>query len=272
MNSNSGNPDISSLLDTTLFSIGSTEVTGTLLLTAVLVIIASLLLSLWLKWWVIRVFKKQGSGDDQTTKAYGTAVQSLVLAIGVGVALHTIGVNMTSVFAAGGVFALGLSFAIKNTAENLMAGVMVRLERSIKTGDVIEVDGQMVKVTRLGGRSTTARTLQDEDLLIPNSKLVQTIVTSYTLRDPLYRLGVRIEVPGSADLDQVRAILEEAATEIEWRTADRGPEVFLESHNNTVATYAVAVWIDNPWTAPQRESDLNEALWKNLEKDRSWDR
>lgn len=267
MKPDSGTAQPTSILDTTLFSIGSKEVTGTLFITAIIIVIAALMLSLWLKWLVKRAFEKRGSSDDDTIRSYGTFIQILTIMIGIGIALHTIGVNMTSVFAAGGVFALAMGFAIKNTAENFMAGVMVRLEHTIKLGDVIEIDGEMVKVTHLGGRSTTARTLEDEDILIPNSKLIQTIVTNYTLRDPLYRLSVQIEVPSSEDLDQVRATLEESAREIEWRAKDREPEIFLESRNGSTATYSVALWIDDPWTRPQRSSDLNEALWKNLGKE-----
>jgi small-conductance mechanosensitive channel len=256
--------DSFSALDTPLFSIGSTEVTGALLVTAVLIVIVTLALSLLLRWWVVRLFEKRGSSDDDTIRSYGTFIQLLVIVIGIGIALHTIGINMTSVFAAGGLFALALGFALKNIAENLMSGVLLRLEHSIKPGDVIEVDGDMVKVTHLGTRSTTARTLEDEDILIPNSTLIKSNVTNYTLRDPLYRLSIEVEVP-SENLDQIRATLESTARAIDWRAQDREPEVFLATRRGSMATYTVAVWIDDPWTTPERRSDLNEAVWKNLE-------
>jgi small-conductance mechanosensitive channel len=188
-----------------------------------------------------------------------------VIVIGIGIALHTVGIYMTGVFAAGGVFALATGFAFKDIAENFMAGIMVRIEHTIKLGDVIEIGGEMVKVTRLGARSTTARTLQDEDILIPNSKLIKSFVTNYTLRDPLSRLSVQIEVPSSADLDQVRRSLEETSRNIAWRARDREPEVFLESRNKSTATYTVAVWIDDPWKSPQLRSDLNETMWNSLD-------
>jgi small-conductance mechanosensitive channel len=252
------------ILDIPLFSIGSTDVTGSLLITAAAIVIVALVLSLWLKWLLMRAFEKRGFHDDKTIRSYATVLQLLVIVIGIGIALHTIGIYMTGVFAAGGVFALATGFAFKDIAENFMAGVMVRIEHTIKLGDVIEIDGEMVKVTRLGARSTTARTLQDEDILIPNSNLIKSFVTNYTLRDPLSRLSVQIEVPSSADLDQVRTSLEETSNNIVWRARDRKPEVFLESRNNSTATYTVAVWIDDPWKSPQLRSDLNEAMWKSL--------
>jgi potassium efflux system protein len=258
--------NLKSALDTHLFSIGGTEVTGALLVTATIIVIATVVLSILLRRWVVRVFKKRGSTDDDTIRSYERAAQTLVIAIGVGIALHTIGVNMTSIFAAGGIFALGMGFAVKNIAENLISGVMLRLEHAISLGDVIQIRGDMVKVTHMGTRSATARTLDDQDMLIPNSTLIQSIVTNYTLRDPEYRLTTQIEVPASADLDQVRKTLEETAKTLEWRVPGRDPEVFLESAGGEKVSYQVAVWIGDPWTAPQRSSDLNEAVRKSLKK------
>jgi len=258
--------NLKSALDTHLFSIGGTEVSGALLMTAAIIVIVTVVLSIVLRRWVVRVFKKRGSTNDKTIQSYGRAAQTLVIVIGVSIALHTIGVNMTSIFAAGGVFALGMGFAVKNIAENLISGVMLQVEHAISLGDVIEIKGDMVKVTHMGARATTARTLDDQDMLIPNSTLIQSIVTNYTLRDPQYRLTTQIEVPPSADLDRVQRTLEETAKNLEWQVPDRDPEVFLENPGEPKVTYQVAVWIDDPWTAPERRSDLNEAVWKSLKK------
>ena len=258
--------NLKSALDTPLFSIGGTEVSGALLMTAAIIVIVTVVLSIGLRRWVVRVFKKKGSTDDDTIKSYGKAAQTLVIVIGVGIALHTIGINMTGLFAAGGIFALGMGFAVKNIAENFISGVMLQMEHTISLGDVIEIKGDMVKVTQMGARATTARTLNDQNMLIPNSTLIQSIVTNYTLRDPQYRLTTQIEVPPSADLGQVRKTLEETVKNLEWRVPDRDPEVLLENPGGKQVTYEVAVWIDDPWTAPERRSDLNEAVWKSLKK------
>jgi small-conductance mechanosensitive channel len=103
-----------------------------------------------------------------------------------------------------------------------------------------------------------------QGMLIPNSTFIQSIVTNYTLRDLQYRLSVQIAVPPSADLDQVRKTLEETAKNVEWRVPDRDPEVFLWSFREPRVTYEVCVWIDDPWTAPQLRSDLNEAVSRSL--------
>ena len=256
--------NLKSALDTHLFSIGGTEVTGALLMTAAIIVIVTVVLSLLLRGWVVRGFEKRGSTNDDTIQTYGSFINILVIAIGVGIALHTVGINMTSIFAAGGIFTLGMGFAVKNIAENFISGVMIRLEHDISVGDVIQIKDNMVKITHLGTRSTRARTLEDQDMLIPNSTFIQSVVTNYTLRDPQYRLSIEIEVPPSADLDQVRKTLEETAKSPEWRVPDRDPEVFLESPGEPKITYQVAVWIDDPWTASQRRSDLNEAVSRSL--------
>jgi small-conductance mechanosensitive channel len=229
-----------------------------------LMILATLVIASLLSRWVVRVLTKRGSGEDDAVRSYARFVWLVVFVIGLAIALHTIGINMTHAFAAGGIFALVIGFAVKNIAENFVAGVILRLEHTISPGDVIEIDRNMVRVTHVGTRATTARTLDDEDILIPNSKLIGSNVINFTLRDPFYRLSTEIKVPAEG-LDLVRTALEDAARAIPWRASDREPEVFLDHRDSSTATYKVAVWIDDPWAASKRRSDFNEALWKSLE-------
>ena len=257
-----GAPDT---LETPLFTLGSTAVTGQMLIHFGLLLLVTIVVASLLRAWVVRVLAKYGSKHDETVTSYGRFVWAVTFFIGLAIALHTIGINMTHAFAAGGIFALVIGFAVKNIAENLVAGVILRLEHTISHGDVIEFDKNMVRVTHLGTRATTARTLDDEDILIPNSKLIGSAVINFTLRDPLYRLSTEVEVPAE-DLDCVRRTLEETAHAIDWRARDREPEVFLVGRNSSKATYEVAVWINSPWHAPKQRSNLNESLWGRLDR------
>ena len=134
-------------------------------------------------------------------------VHYLIVVTGVGVALNTMGINLTALFAAGALFAVAIGFAMQNLTANFVSGVILLAERAIKPGDVIEFEGQMVRVRDMGIRATVARTLNDEDLLIPNSQIVQSTVSNYTFRDTLYRLRVMVGVSYASDLEVVRKTL-----------------------------------------------------------------
>ncbi len=106
---------------------------------------------------------------------------------------------------------------MQNVVQNFVAGVILLLERSIKPGDVLEIDGTLVKVMDMGIRTTIARTLVDEELIMPNSKFSQSSVKNYTLQDRIYCLCVVVGVSYDSDMNQVIRVLEKTATEVTWR-------------------------------------------------------
>jgi len=113
----------------------------------------------------------------------------------------------------------------------------------------------------MGIRATIARTLDEEDIIIPNSQLVTTSVTNYTLRDSRYRLRARVGVTYSSDMAKVRAVLEATADGLDWRIQEEEPRVLLVDFADSAVVWEVSVWMDSPWQMASRRSDLNEAVW-----------
>ena len=147
--------------------------------------------------------------------------------VGLALALHLAGIKLGAVFAAGAVFAVGFGFAMQNIAQNFVSGIISLIERTIKPGDVLEVGPQIVKVMKMSIRATIVRTLDDEDIIVPNSTLVQSNVKNYTLEDNLYRVKVKVGVSYESDLKQVRAVLTKAATDLPGRDAAYPPRTLL---------------------------------------------
>ena len=95
-------------------------------------------------------------------------------------------------FTTGGLLALALGFAMKELAENYVSGVMLRVERIIKPGDVLETGGTMVMVKDIGFRATRVKTKDEKDLLIPNALLIKERVANYTYKDSICRLEATV--------------------------------------------------------------------------------
>jgi len=100
---------------------------------------------------------------------------------------------------------------MQNIMQNFVSGVILLTERTIKPGDVLQVDQRFVRVQNMGIRATIARTLDEEEIIIPNCAIVQANVTNYTLKDSLYRLRCTVGVVYSADMRAVREVLEKTA-------------------------------------------------------------
>jgi small-conductance mechanosensitive channel len=116
----------------------------------------------------------------------------------------------------------------------------------------------------MGIRATIARTLDEEDIIIPNSILVASPVKNYTLKDSLYRLRSKVGVVYSSDMAQVRRVLEEVAGKMEWRSPVQAPRILLSDFGDSSVNFEVSVWIDNPWRMRHHLNLLNEAVWWGL--------
>ncbi len=252
------------VLATPLFTIGETQTTVGSLLWVALLVLGTLWIANLLSKAILRAFKRHGTIDLDAVRPYARIARIIVLAIGFGTIFRTLGFNLTAVFAAGGLFAVAIGFAMKNIAENFVSGLIMRLEKSIKRGDILVVEDQVVVVKDVGIRFTLARNRSDEDLLIPNSILVQSMVTNRTMRDHLYRLRAPVGVVYSSDMRLVRETLQRAAEEIEWRSKKKAPVVIMRAFGSSSVDFEVSVWLDDPWNIGQFISDLNEAIWWSL--------
>jgi small-conductance mechanosensitive channel len=193
-------------------------------------------------------------------------VHYVIVITGFGIALHTMGINLTALFAAGALFAVAVGFAMQNLTANFVSGVILLAERVIKPGDVLEIERQMVRVRDMGIRATVARTLNDEDLVIPNSVIVQSTVRNYSFRDMLYRLRVPVGVSYGSDLTTVRETLETMARELDWRSPKKDSAVLLTDFGSSSVDFEVSVWIEDPWNSRRGRSDLREAIWWSLKE------
>ena len=252
--------------DVKLFDLGTTPITvGT-----VVVMLAVLLVTWLVSWTVTRTVRKalglKGIEDTGTIAVVTRFLHYFILGAGLFVALRVAGVDLTALFAAGAVFAVAFGFAMQNITANFVSGMILLTERAIKPGDVLHVEGKMVRVRDMGIRATIVRTLDDEDVIIPNAVLAQGSVLNHTFRDSLMRLRVAVGVSYGSDLRLVREVLTAAATHLDWRTQEKNPVILLTDFGNSSVDFEVSVWIEDPWLSRRNRSDLREAIWWALKE------
>jgi small-conductance mechanosensitive channel len=251
----------SEMLDRTFFTIGGTRVTLAGLLLVVLIVGATLAISWAVQRVIARSFRLVGVTREGPVAVAQRLAHYVVLAVGFGVALDTLGINLGTLFAAGAIFAIGLGFAMQNIAQNFVSGVILLLEQSIEPGDVLEVEGRFVRVREMWIRSTVARTLDDEEIIIPNATIVQSTVKNYTLKDSIFRLRATVGVTYDSDMALVKETLLEVGASMEWRNKTKDPLVLMVEFGDSAVIFEISVWIDNPWAQRRALSDLNEAIW-----------
>ena len=249
-----------------LLEVGETLVTPGTIVVFLLVMVAALLVSMIARRWLEQWFKRSPVHSETSSRVAQRMLRLTILAGGLVAALQTVGIDLSTLFAAGAVFAVGIGLALQKVAQNFVSGIILTVEQSIKPGDILLVENQMVRVKRMGIRATVVRNRDEEELIVPNSILAQSTVKNFTLTDNLHLLKAEVGVVYGSDLKLVRKALELAALDIPWSVTDEKPRVVLREFGNSSVNWDIYIWNDQPWQSRRLISEANERLWQGLQE------
>lgn len=156
--------------------------------------------------------------------------QIAVLVLGAILVLDNFGVEVTPLIAGLGIAGLAVALACQDTLSNFFAGIYLTADQPIKTKDYVKLDtGDEGYVVKIGWRSTQIRTRTNNLVIIPNSKLAQSIITNFSTPTKEIGFAVPVQVAYGSDLEKVERILEQEAQKI------------LKNIKGGVATYSPIV-------------------------------
>ena len=244
-----------------LFTLSGTQVTLLSVCIFFLVIFFAVILSFILQRALKRTLASRFKKREGTLAAILRLIHYTVVIIGFGIGLQTVGINISALFAAGAVFAIAIGFAMQNIVQNFVSGIILLVERTIKPGDILEVEGTVVKVVDMGIRTTLVRTWRDEELIMPNSIFSQSTVKNFTMRDNQFRLGITVGVAYESDMKKVVEVLEKTARDMPWRQPEPAPRVLLQDFGDSAVIFGVYLNVDDPWKQRVYMSDLRKAVW-----------
>jgi small-conductance mechanosensitive channel len=139
-------------------------------------------------------------------------IKGIVIAIGVLIVLGVLGISITPLITALGVGGLAVALALQDTLANLFAGIHTLVEKAVRVGDFVRLEtGQEGYIQDITWRTTRLRMLPNNIVVIPNSKLAQSVITNYYLPEKRMSLLVPVSVSYNDDPDTVERILIEEA-------------------------------------------------------------
>ena len=246
----------------------SIETAGFKVILAIAVVLLALWLSRKLQRYIEHHFRRDDFEDERAIRKYKITARIVIVTLGALLALHVLGIDMSSVFAGGGMLAVAMAFVAKNIVENYISGILIRLEGSIKPGDVLEStdDHTMMRVESIGMSSTIVKTKDEKDVVYPNSELIQGKIANYTYSNSLCRIEAQVGVAYSSDLDEVQRVLESVCAHCDWKSPQHEISVILSSFGDSSINYKVRIWVDDPWLSGQKRALLNQAIWRELKE------
>ena len=205
-----------------------------------------LMLSLWLSATIEQRLLSQAVSDLSMRKVAANLLRAVLLLVGLLFALSAVGVDLTALSVLGGAFGVGLGLGLQKLAANYVSGFVVLVERSVRIGDYIKVDGLEGRVTDIKTRYTLLRDPSGRESIIPNEMLLTQRVDNLSLSDPQIAVNCSFTLGTEVDIGQVQALLCQAALQSERVLRDPEPQAFLSKVDAAGLEFTVVSWVSDP--------------------------
>ncbi|MDA1312474.1 MAG: mechanosensitive ion channel [Acidobacteria bacterium] len=179
------------------------------------------------------------------------------------VGLQGLGANLNSLAVLGGAIGIGVGLGLQTIAENFVSGVILLMERPIKVGDRVEVDGLNGDVINIAGRSTWVRTNDNVLIIIPNSEFINRRVINWTANDRRVRFPLKVGVSYGSDPEKVRRLLLEVASRNSDVLTHPAADVLFKGFGDSSLDFELRVWTESRVQTPHiLKSDLYFEIFK----------
>ena len=206
-------PEVIDALDGVGITVGKNQQRITLWLIAQA--IGALAITITLALWVSRVTETRVLAEQGLAMSTRLVISKVVriasLFVAVLVALPLVGLDITTLSIFSGALGVGLGFGLQKIASNYVSGFIVLLDRSIRIGDIVTVDGRKGEVKEIATRYTVIRGLDGVESIIPNEKLITDSVSHHTYTDPKVMLAIDVSVGYDTDLELACELVAQAA-------------------------------------------------------------
>ena len=207
----------------------------------------TLVATLWVSGLVEQRLLSLPATDMSMRVVLSKAVRAVMIVVGVLIALRAIGFDLTLLSVFGGALGVGIGLGLQKLASNYIAGFTILLDRSIRLGDMVTVDGRQGLVSKVTSRYVVVRSLDGVEAIVPNETLVTTTVLNHSYTSREARMAITINVAYDADIAKALALMEaEARTQPRVMTAPNGPMAFLARFGESGVELELGVWIADP--------------------------
>jgi small-conductance mechanosensitive channel len=253
---------VTRLLDSLGFQVGATRISVlTLLQMAIGLLILFAVVRLISRVVNHSIHRTKGLDATQQLLAQKLAgIALLVAAFFIGIDL--VGIDLTALAVFSGAFGLAIGFGLQKTFGNLIAGIILLMDRSIKPGDVIVVGESFGHVSKIGVRAVSIVTRDGKEHLIPNENLMTQEVENWSYSSPNVRVHIPVGVGYGSDLALAQRLMIEAAVTPARVLKSPTPTVWLRAFGESSVDHEILVWIKDPEAGVGNvQSEILNRLW-----------
>ncbi|RJE79728.1 mechanosensitive ion channel family protein [Paracoccus sp. JM45] len=233
-------------LDQLAIEMGEIRISALMALHMVTTLVVFFLIAKFLSRWLsARIAASENLSPSMrvlSVKLLQTALFILAFIIG----LRAIGVDLTALAFLSGAIGLGIGFGLQKVVSNLVSGVIILMDKSIKPGDVISIGETFGWINHLGARYASISTRDGREYLIPNEDLITGQVVNWSHSDEFVRLDIHFGTSYADDPHLVRRIATEAALTDDRVLSTRPPVCHITGFGDSSVDYVLRFWIKDP--------------------------
>jgi small-conductance mechanosensitive channel len=179
--------------------------------------------------------------------------------------LETIGVKITFLLAGSAALLVGIGLGLQQTFNDIISGIILLFEGSIKIGDIIEIDGKVAKVRSIELRTSQVIDRADITIIVPNSKIVTDKVINWSHHTEKTRFSINVGVAYGTDVDLVIDLLIGSAAEHPMCLGeDKNPSAIFSDFGDSALLFELFFWSDELFTIEQTKSDIRRIISRKL--------
>lgn len=235
---------IMGFLNTELWQGEGYSVTVSKLTIAVFVLLSSFFLSSWGSKWIKRRIMKRAKASITAANAIQRITFYILWIAFALIALNIVDIPLTAFAFMGGAMAVGIGFGMQNIFNNLISGFIVIFSRPFKVNDIVEVAGTQGIVDDIGSRSTTIKTWDGLDVVLPNRYFLENSVTNWTGSDVKKREVLKVSVSYDADSRKVEKILLDVVSGHSQVLKNPAPFVIFKNFGDDGLEFEIYYWFE----------------------------
>jgi small-conductance mechanosensitive channel len=260
------NFDLNSAYDLSIGSDNQVSISISNIIWAALIILIARLL-----YWIITVIFLQGfyqakKVDKGVQFALNQLLGYVVFTIGIIIALQHLGINMNLIWAGAAALLVGVGIGLQQTFADFFAGITMLFERSVKMGDVLELDKFRGIVKKIGLRTSVLVTTEEKRLVIPNSKLTNNSVNNWSQNTKGLRFSVGVGVAYGSDTELVKNILLDVAQQTRGVLESPKPFVRFDNFGDSALVFSLHFYSKYYMQIENVQSDIRFKVDKELQK------
>jgi len=191
-------------------------------------------------------------------------IKYVVWVVAIGLFLETLGIKLTVLLAGSAALLVGIGLGLQQTFNDVLSGIILLSEKSIKIEDVLEVDGIIVKMQSIGLRTSKALNTDDVSIIIPNSLITTNKVINWSHQAMKARFRVDVGVAYGSDIDLVMKVLEESVLEHPDIFDSGSIEARLVNFGASALDFQVLFFSENIFGISKVKSDIRRTISKKF--------